>query len=230
MPGKKILMLVGDFVCREGASDGIPIRICSTPDKRELTAFALEAAQQQLTFFNKYFGIKYPFGKLDIIGVPDFSAGAMENAGAITFRERLLLVDPAHSSVASRKRVAGIISHEIAHQWFGNLVTMKWWDDIWLNEGFATWMANKPLAAWRPDWHVELDDAADTQRALGIDAMRSTRPIRMKVETPAEISEVFDGIAYEKTAAGGERLARAVGMVLLVLGVATAVWPSVSVL
>ena len=100
-------MLVGDFVCREGASDGIPIRICSTPDKRGLTAFALEAAQQQLAFFNKYFGIKYPFGKLDIIGVPDFSAGAMENAGAITFRERLLLVDPANSSVASRKRVAG---------------------------------------------------------------------------------------------------------------------------
>ncbi len=133
--------------------------------------------------------------------MPDFSAGAMENAGAITFRERLLLVDPANSSVAARKRVAGIISHEIAHQWFGNLVTMKWWDDIWLNEGFATWMANKPVAAWRPDWHVELDDAADTQGALGIDAMRSTRPIRMKVETPAEINEVFDGIAYEKTAA-----------------------------
>jgi aminopeptidase N len=194
-------MLVGDFVCREGASDGIPIRICSTPDKLGLTAFALEAAQQQLAFYNKYFGIKYPFGKLDIIGVPDFSAGAMENAGAITFRERLLLVDPSNSSLPTRKNVAGVISHEIAHQWFGNLVTMKWWDDIWLNEGFATWMANKPVAAWKPDWHVELDDAGDTQRALGIDAMRSTRAIRMKVETPAEINEVFDGIAYEKTAA-----------------------------
>ena len=196
-----VAMLVGDFVCREGRTEDIPIRVCSTPDKLHLTRFALEAAEQQVAFYNRYFGIKYPFGKLDIIGVPDFSAGAMENAGAITFRERLLLVDPANSSVASRKRVAGIISHEIAHQWFGNLVTMKWWDDIWLNEGFATWMANKPLAAWRPDWHVELDDAADTQGALGIDAMRSTRPIRMKVETPAEINEVFDGIAYEKTAA-----------------------------
>ncbi len=194
-------MLVGDFVCRDGASDGIAIRICSTPDKLGLTAFALEAAEQQLAFYNKYFGIKYPFGKLDIIAVPDFSAGAMENAGAITFRERLLLVDPATSSVTARKRVAGIISHEIAHQWFGNLVTMKWWDDIWLNEGFATWMANKPVAAWRPEWRVELDDAADTQGALSIDAMRSTRPIRFKVETPAEINEVFDGIAYEKTAA-----------------------------
>jgi len=193
-------MLVGDFVCRSGSSDGIVVRVCSTPDKMKLTGFALEAAEQQLAFYNTYFGIKYPFGKLDIIGVPDFSAGAMENAGAITFRERLLLVDPAASSIQLRKRVAQVIAHEIAHQWFGDLVTMKWWDDIWLNEGFATWMANKPVAAWRPQWHVELDDTDDTRGALGIDAMRSTRPIRMKVETPAEINEVFDGIAYEKTA------------------------------
>jgi aminopeptidase N len=184
-----VALLVGDFACREGASDGVPIRICSTPDKRDLTGFALEAAAQQLKFYNDYFGIKYPFGKLDIIGVPDFSAGAMENIGAITFRERLLLIDPATASIGARKRVAGIISHEIAHQWFGDLVTMKWWDDIWLNEGFATWMANKPLAAWKPEWRVDLD------------AMKSTRAIRMKVETPEEINEVFDGIAYEKTAA-----------------------------
>ena len=194
-------MIVGDFVCRDGASDGTPIRICSTPDKLGLTSFALEAAQQQLAFFNEYFGIRYPFGKLDVIAVPDFSAGAMENAGAITFRERLLLVDPTNASVEARKQVASIIAHEIAHQWFGNLVTMKWWDDIWLNEGFATWMASKPLAEWRPEWKVDLDDAADTQGALAIDALRSTRPIRMTVETPAEINEVFDGIAYQKTAA-----------------------------
>jgi aminopeptidase N len=196
-----VALLVGDFACREGASEGVPIRVCSTPDKRELTGFALEAATQQLKFYNDYFGIKYPFGKLDIVGIPDFSAGAMENIGAITFRERLLLIDPATASIGARKRVAGIISHEIAHQWFGDLVTMKWWDDIWLNEGFATWMANKPLAAWKPEWRVDLDDAADTQGALGIDALKSTRAIRMKVETPEEINEVFDGIAYEKTAA-----------------------------
>jgi aminopeptidase N len=196
-----VALLVGDFVCREGSADGTPIRVCSTPDKRDLTGFALEAATRQLKFYNAYFGIKYPFGKLDIIGVPDFSAGAMENIGAITFRERLLLIDPATASIGAKKRVAGVISHEIAHQWFGDLVTMKWWDDIWLNEGFATWMANKPLAAWKPEWRVDLDDAADTQDALGIDALKSTRAIRMKVETPEEINEVFDGIAYQKTAA-----------------------------
>ena len=154
--------------------------------------FALSAAEQQVTFFNQYFGIKYPFGKLDIIAVPDFAAGAMENAGAITFRERLLLVDPERSSVDLRKSVASIIAHEIAHQWFGNLVTMKWWDDIWLNEGFATWAANKPLAAWKPEWRMDLNATEETQTALGLDALRSTRAIRTRVSTPDEINEVFD--------------------------------------
>src|SRR4029453_2010146 len=106
----------------------------------------------ELKYFNDYFGIPYPFKKLDLIGLPDFSAGAMENIGAITFRDRLLLVDPANSSIAIRKRVASVISHEIAHQWFGDLVTMRWWDDIWLNEGFATWMGKKALAARSPEW------------------------------------------------------------------------------
>jgi aminopeptidase N len=195
-----VAMIVGDFVCRSGASDGTAIRICSTPDKLELTAFALDATEQQLAFYNAYFGIPYPFGKLDIIAVPDFAAGAMENSGAITFRERLLLVDPERASLGSRKSVASIISHELAHQWFGNLVTMQWWNDIWLNEGFATWIASRPLAEWRPEWNVALDDAADTQAALGLDALRSTRAIRIDVDTPDEINEVFDGIAYEKTA------------------------------
>ena len=196
-----VAMLVGDFVCREGAADGTPIRVCSTPDQRERTAFALEATRRVLAFYNDYFGLDYPFGKLDIIAVPDFAAGAMENTGAIMFRERLLLVDPVRGSPAARKQVAAIISHEIAHQWFGNLVTMKWWDDIWLNEGFATWMANKPLADWRSDWRTDLDDVEATQAALGLDALRSTRPIRTRAETPQEINELFDAIAYEKTGA-----------------------------
>jgi aminopeptidase N len=194
-----VAMLVGDFVCREGGSDGIPIRVCSTPDKLPQTGFALTAAEQQVAFFNRYFGIKYPFGKLDIVGVPDFAAGAMENAGAITFRERMLLADPERSSVDLRKTIASVIAHEIAHQWFGDLVTMKWWDDIWLNEGFATWAANKPLAAWKPEWRMDLNATEETQKALGLDALRSTRAIRTRVSTPDEINEVFDPIAYEKT-------------------------------
>ena len=216
-----VAMIVGDFVCRSGAAGGTPIRVCSTADKLGLTAFALEAAEQELSFFNDYFGIPYAFGKLDLIAVPDFAAGAMENSGAITFRERLLLVDPERASFGTLKQVAGIVSHEIAHQWFGNLVTMKWWDDIWLNEGFATWIANKPLARWRPEWKVELDDAADTQSALGIDALRTTRPIRMDVDTPEEINEVFDGIAYEKTAGVLRMLEAFVGPDLFRKGIAS---------
>ena len=149
-----VALLVGDFVCRSGAAGTTPIRVCATPDKLGLTAFALSAAEQQVAFFNSYFGIPYPFEKLDIIGVPDFAAGAMENAGAITFRERMLLADEATASVGVRRSVASVISHELAHQWFGDLVTMKWWDDIWLNEGFATWAANKPLAAWKSEWRM----------------------------------------------------------------------------
>jgi aminopeptidase N len=196
-----VALLVGDFQCRSGASDGTPIRICSTPDKLPLTAFALEAAKQQVAFYNKYFGLKYPFDKLDIIGIPDFAAGAMENAGAITFRERYLFVDPAGGSLEMKKRVADVTAHEIAHQWFGNLVTMQWWDDIWLNEGFATWMEHKPIAAWKKDWTVDVDEALSAQSALELDMLRSTRAIRTKAETPDEINELFDGIAYNKTAA-----------------------------
>lgn len=195
-----VAMLVGDFACRQGGVGDIPIRVCSTPDKKELTGFALEAAEYSLKFFNEYFGIKYPFGKMDIIGIPDFSAGAMENAGAITFRERSLLADPARASIGVKKSIASIISHEIAHQWFGNLVTMKWWDDIWLNEGLATWSENKPLAAWKPEWNMPLSDLQDTRKALATDALRSTRAIRIKVDTTDQINEVFDAVAYEKTA------------------------------
>jgi len=206
-----VALLVGDFQCRTGASGDVPIRVCSTPDKYPLTAFALEAAETLLTLQTEYFGIRYPFGKLDIIGIPDFSAGAMENAGAITFRESVLLADPMLSSLGTRKRIASVISHEIAHQWFGDLVTMKWWDDIWLNEGFATWMENKPLLTWKPEWQMELTQADDTLTALGTDSQDATRAIRMRVSTPAEINEVFDGIAYEKTAAVLRMIERYVG-------------------
>ena len=145
--------------------------------------------------------MKYPFRKLDVVAVPDFAAGAMENVGAIFYRETLLLADPRGASVGVKKNIAVVLAHEMAHQWFGDLVTMQWWDDIWLNEGFANWMESKPIEAWKPDWHIGLNDVRSNQNAMGLDSLRSTRPIRSKASTPAEINELFDGIAYEKGAA-----------------------------
>ena len=162
---------------------------------------ALESAEHILAFYNSYYAIKYPFGKLDILAVPDFAAGAMENTAAIFYRETDLLADAKSASVATRKNIASVLAHEMAHQWFGDLVTMQWWDDIWLNEGFATWMANRPLAAWKPEWDAAVDEALETQAALNLDALKSTRPIHSDVTTPAQIDEAFDAIAYQKGAA-----------------------------
>ncbi len=170
-----VALAVGDFECRGGTADGIPVRICATPDKKALTGFALEATQAIVQYFNDYYTITYPFKKLDIVAVPDFAAGAMENTAAIFYREALLLADD-NASLPVRKSIAEVLAHEIAHQWFGNLVTMQWWDDIWLNEGFANWAMSKPLKAWRPDWHVELDEIEDNHVAMGLDSLRSTRP------------------------------------------------------
>jgi aminopeptidase N len=153
-----------------------------------------------MKYFNQYFGIQYPFEKLDMIGLPDFSAGAMENTGFITYRQAELQLDDQHASVELRKRVAVVIAHEMAHQWFGDLVTMRWWDDIWLNEGFASWMETKAVGAWKPEWHFELEDVEDTTATLNSDSLRNTRPIHQAAETPAEIQELFDGIAYDKAA------------------------------
>ena len=196
-----VAMTVGDFKCLDGAADAIPIRICATPDKRDLGRLALESAQQILTFYDAYYAIKYPFGKLDVVAVPDFAAGAMENTGAIFYRETDLLADARSASVDTRKKIASILAHEMAHQWFGDLVTMQWWDDIWLNEGFATWMANKPLAAAHPEWNIDVDEADETRTARSLDSLKSTRPIHADVSTPAQIDEAFDAIAYQKGAA-----------------------------
>jgi len=196
-----VALVVGDFQCSSGAAGDIPIRVCATPEKVQLTHFAVDAASRELNFYNDWYGIKYPFGKLDVIGIPDFAAGAMENAGAMTFREAALLVDERTGSTASRERVASVIAHELAHQWFGDLVTMSWWDDIWLNEGFATWMAPKAVAALNPAWSTPVDLAQSTSRALNIDSSGSTRAIRTHAETPQQIDALFDQIAYGKTAA-----------------------------
>jgi aminopeptidase N len=194
-------LVVGNFEYVEGSVDGIPIRVYSTPGKKEMGKFALEVAEQNVGYYDKYFGIKYPYGKLDLVGLPDFSAGAMENIGCITFREVLLLIDDKQGSVDLKKTIASVTAHEIAHMWFGDLVTMKWWDDVWLNEGFATWMSSKPLQKWKPEWNFGLDDVSGTGGTLNVDALANTRPIHQAAETPAQIQELFDGIAYGKAAA-----------------------------
>jgi aminopeptidase N/puromycin-sensitive aminopeptidase len=194
-------LVVGNFEYIEGSADGIPIRVWATPGKKEMGRFALETAEHVLSYYDKYFSIKYPYGKLDLIGLPDFSAGAMENTACITFREVLLQIDEKQGSVDLKKTIASVIAHEMAHQWFGDLVTMKWWDDIWLNEGFATWMSSKPIQAWKPEWNFNLDDVSQAGNTMNLDSLANTRPIHQAAETPGQIQELFDGIAYGKAAA-----------------------------
>ncbi|SEB57158.1 M1 family metallopeptidase [Terriglobus roseus] len=191
---------VGDWVCTSGKADGTPIRSCSTPDKIALTPFALHAAEHFLHYYNQYFGVKYAMPKLDMIGIPDFEAGAMENWGCITYRETALLVDEK-ASLSAKKLVAVDVAHEMAHQWFGDLVTMQWWDNLWLNEGFATWMEYKAVDEWQPTWGMREDAALSLNQTMNLDAAPTTRAIRSKADTPAEIEEQFDGISYGKAGA-----------------------------
>jgi aminopeptidase N/puromycin-sensitive aminopeptidase len=196
-----VAWLVGDFKCSEGKSDGVPIRVCATPDKVGLTRFALSEAKQALRDYNEYFGIKYPLAKLDLVAVPDFEAGAMENFGCITFREAVLLVNKRDGALPAKKEVAETVAHEMAHLWLGDLVTPAWWDNLWLNEGFATWMETKEAAKEHPKWRFEQDAAVGKNRTMDEDAGRSTRAVRAQAETPAEINEMFDDIAYNKAGA-----------------------------
>jgi aminopeptidase N len=196
-----VALFVGDFECVAGSVDGIPLRVCATPGQKALTGFALEVTQGVVSFYDRYYGIKYPFEKLDQVAVPDFAAGAMENTAAISYRESALLVDPETAPLEQKRGVATTIAHEIAHQWFGDLVTMKWWDDNWLNEGFATWMEAKAVGEWKPEWKAGAEEVQGTTYALWTDSLASTRPIHGAAETPAEINQLFDGIAYQKTGA-----------------------------
>lgn len=193
--------LVGDWACSEGKSEGVPIRVCATPDKVGLTKFALDAAKWDLKYYDRYFGIKYPMAKMDLVAIPDFEAGAMENFGCLTFRETELLVEDKNGAVAAKKEVTTTVAHEISHQWFGDMVTMHWWDNLWLNEGFATWMETKASGQWRPEWKFDQDVAVELDSTMDLDAQPVTRPIRARAETPAEIDEMFDGIAYGKAGA-----------------------------
>jgi aminopeptidase N/puromycin-sensitive aminopeptidase len=196
-----VAFLVGDFECVSGASDGTSIRVCAMPGRAKMGRFALSTAQYVLSYYNQYFGIRYPLAKLDMIALPDFGPGGMENFGAITYRETLLLLDDKTATLEQKKDVALTVAHEVAHQWFGDLVTMQWWDNLWLNEGFATWMASKAMMKLHPDWRYSADNAVSLDGTMDLDAQATTHAIRARADTRAEIAELFDGIAYGKAGA-----------------------------
>ena len=194
-----IYLGVGEFEYLTGKTGKVQIRIITTRGNKSKGKFSLELAKKLLTSYENYFGIKYPLPKLDLIAIPDFAAGAMENWGAITFRETILLYDPKTSSTRTKQYIAEVISHEIAHMWFGNLVTMKWWNDLWLNESFATFMATKFVDKFYPEWNLWdqfIEDAMNN--AMGLDSLKTTHPIDVKVNSPSEIREIFDAISYDK--------------------------------
>lgn len=181
--------------------DGIDVRVVHTPGNGHLTTHALETAAFCLRHFADYYGIGYPGDKLDLVAVPDFAFGAMENLGCVIFREVLLLVDPATTTQAELQNVTDVIAHELAHMWFGDLVTMKWWNGIWLNEAFATFMEMLATDAFRPDWERWTSFGLARTAAFETDALRSSRAIEYPVISPADAEGMFDILTYEKGAA-----------------------------
>jgi puromycin-sensitive aminopeptidase len=178
--------------------DGTPLRIVHVPGKGHLTAFGKEIGSFALRWFENYYGIRYPGEKVDLVALPDFSAGGMENLGCITFRENLLLVDPATSTHAEEQNVADVVAHELAHMWFGDLVTMRWWNGIWLNEAFATFMEVAACDAFRKDWDRWTSFSLERTSAFEVDSLASTRPVEFEVISPNDADGMFDVLTYLK--------------------------------
>ncbi|MEM7341099.1 MAG: M1 family metallopeptidase [Actinomycetota bacterium] len=181
--------------------DGTPLRIVHVPGKGDLTAFALDCGAFALRYFTDYFDLGYPGDKLDLVAIPDFAFGAMENLGCVTFREVLLLIDPDQATQAELQRAADVINHELAHMWFGDLVTMSWWNGLWLNEAFATFMEMRCTDAHRPDWQRWVDFGLSRSQAFDTDSLAATRPIEYEVVSPEDAEGMFDILTYEKGAA-----------------------------
>ena len=196
-----VAFVVGPLVATAPVDvDGVPLRVVHAPGKDHLTNYALEVGAFCLRWFADYYGIAYPGGKLDLVAIPDFAAGAMENLGAITFREAVLLVDPEAVTQLELQRVADVVAHEIAHMWFGDLVTMKWWNGLWLNEAFATFMELAAIDAFKPEWHRWVAFTNERSAAFAVDSLGSTRPIEYPVRSPAEAEGMFDVLTYQKGA------------------------------
>ncbi|MBF6560135.1 MAG: M1 family metallopeptidase [Candidatus Binataceae bacterium] len=196
-----LAFIVGEFEATAPVDAGTPLRIVHVPGKRGLTPWAQQIGAFSLKFFAGYYGIPYPGDKLDLIAIPDFAAGAMENLGAITFRETALLADERSASRAELERIADVVSHENAHMWFGDLVTMRWWNGIWLNEAFATFMEMLAVDAWKPQWKRWESFGVSRGSAMAIDALKSTRSIEYTVLSPEDCRSMFDVLTYEKGAA-----------------------------
>jgi puromycin-sensitive aminopeptidase len=184
----------------EVTAQGVPVRVWSVAGKEQMGTYARDVAAKLLPFYDSYFGVDYPAKKLDLIAIPDFEAGAMENLGAITFREKLLLIDDKTASTEAKHDASSVIAHEMAHMWFGDLVTMKWWDDLWLNEAFATWMSAKAVDHLRPDWHEWDQFCIERLDSMSTDCLHSTRPIHFSVTDPNQVDQMFDEITYGKGA------------------------------
>lgn len=196
-----VAFIVGELEVTDPVDvDGIPLRIAYPPGKGHLTEFALDAAAYSLRYYAEYYGVPYPGGKMDMIAIPDFAAGAMENLGAVTYRETALLLDVRTATQTEMMRVAEVVAHEIAHMWFGDLVTMKWWNGIWLNEAFATFASMKCVDAYRPEWKTWLTFSAERAHSMETDALAATRSIEFPVASPDDADEMFDALTYEKGA------------------------------
>ncbi len=206
LPTYLITFAVGDFDVVDGGrvpanatrNEPLPLRGIAVKGKGAGLKESLKTTAQLVTALESYFGIGYPFGKLDVIAVPDFGYGAMENVGAITFRDFFLIVDPATATIGQRRGSAEVIAHELAHMWFGNIVTPVWWDDIWLNEAFASWMGHRIVQAWNPGMGASLDRIDAVHHAMEDDWLPSARQIRQPVATNDDIFNAFDAITYEK--------------------------------
>ena len=196
-----VAWVVGPLEATEATMVGdTPVRVVHQPGQAHLTTFALETAEHALVYFENYYGIAYPGDKLDLVALPDFAFGAMENLGCVTFREVLLLVDPERATRAEQRRLATVINHELAHMWFGDLVTMAWWEGLWLNEAFATFMEMRCTDDFRPEWEVWAEFGLERSAAFTVDALSTTRPIEFEVHTPADAEGMFDVLTYEKGA------------------------------
>ena len=197
-----LAFVIGPLDALDGKTKtGTKVSVQALPDRIAHGRYGLEESIRILEYLNDYYGVPYPLPKLDHISLQDFAAGAMENWGAITYRERILLLDPAISSAQTRQNITDVVAHETAHMWFGDLVTMEWWDDLWLNESFATWMGTKTAGALHPDWQKWTQFMnQETVRGLDLDGLRSSHPIEVPVKDTAEIREIFDDISYSKGA------------------------------